>query len=799
MIKNYLKIAWRNLVKNKTYTFINIIGLSIGVAVCLCIGLWLKREISFDNFHSSNNDIFRIVNTFKSESETFSQAPSGIALGAQLPKQLPAIKSACRVFNVGYKFKAGNNQYFESQAYAVDSNFFSFFKFRLIEGNPSTALNSPDKVVLSRDMAIKYFGTINHIAGRTILVDDQPMTVGGVAENPPANTHLQYNILVPYDRFRQWAIKNWKSDPDNEWVGGWPYVYVKLSDPTIWKTVEKQVNNVVARFSEKDWKANKMTYQYFLQPIHDIHLKSHLRYDAANNGSVAIVNIFSIAGLVVLLLACINYINFTTAGAIKRAKETSVKKVVGATRSQLVVQFFIETFLICTMAVVLGIVVLQTILPSFSAFIGQQYNFKVSLPNILVILVFILSVSAIAGIYPSVILSSFKPVQALKGTFSQSKTGNLIRKGLVIFQFTITIALVASILVITRQMNFIKNSSLGFNSNAVIEVNFNGEQNVDKRYNTIRNELMKDVHIINVSRHQANVVGGLGNGWTTTENLQGQEISTSIYRLNVDADYFSTYGLKLAAGRFFSRDITTDSSKAVMINESAVKTFGWKKPEDAIGKPFGKGDRRKYVVGVLKNFNFESLHKPVDALLIGYADNWNSISLKMDASHINEAIGHLNTVWKNVVPEVPLQYSFVDQRIARQYSSEQKMENIFYVFSGLSLLIACLGLFGLSIFIVERKIKEIGIRKVLGASISGIVGLLSADFIKLVILSMLVATPLAWYFMHNWLNDFAYHVSIGWWVFLAAGAIAMVIAVLTISIQTIKAALANPVRSLRSE
>jgi putative ABC transport system permease protein len=322
---------------------------------------------------------------------------------------------------------------------------------------------------------------------------------------------------------------------------------------------------------------------------------------------------------------------------------------------------------------------------------------------------------------------------------------------------------------------------------------------VVQQYTTIKNELLKSPYILNVTAHNQNIVGGLGNGWTTTENLKGDEISTSLYGMSVDADYFKTYDMKLAAGRFFSKDIPTDTTKSVLVNEAAVRTFGWQKPENAIGKPFGKGDNRQYVIGVVKDFNFESLHKPVEALLIYYSLHPGSLSLKIDASHIDEAVNQLKKTWSGLASAVPLQYSFVDAEIARQYGNELKMEGIFYGFSALSLLIACLGLFGLSTFVVERKIKEIGIRKVLGANVSGIVALLSKDFLKLVLISIVIATPLAWYFMNNWLQDFAYRIHIEWWVFIAAGVIAVFIALVTVSIQSIRAAIVNPVKSLRTE
>ncbi len=799
MFKNYLKTAWRNLTKNKVFSLLNITGLSISVVVCLIIGIWLKRELSFDNFHPNGNGIFRLSNTFKSESESFSQAPSGPAFGAQLPVQLPAVKSACRIFPGNSKIKYGDKQFFEQDAVSVDSNFFSFFGFKLIKGNPQQVLQSPSQVVLSEDMATKYFGKENPV-GKTILVDDEyPMTVSGVVENAPVNSHIQYSCIFPVSFLRGILIKKYNYDFNTQWAGGWPFTYVQLSNPVKWRETEKQINVVAAKFSEKEWKENKMSYKYFLQPLRDIHLKSQLRYDANNNGSITRVKIFSILGIIVLLLACINYINLTTAGAVRRAKETSVRKVTGATKFQLIRQFFLETFMLCTLSVFIGISLLKIILPVFSAWIGSIYNFDFTLTNILFVIGFVIIISSIAGIYPSAILSSFNPVTTLKGSFTQSRKGNIIRKTLVVFQFSITIALIAAIFIINRQMNFIKNKSLGFNGNAVVEIQFQGDPSVTKQYASLRNELLTSPHILNVSGHDGNVVGGLGNGWTTTENLKGDEISTSLYGMAVDTSYFNTYNLSLAAGRFFSKDIPTDTTAAVLVNEAAVRTFGWQKPENAIGKKFGKGKDAQYVIGVLKDFNFENLHKPVEALKINYSTQGSTLSLKIDPANTDLAINHLKKVWKKMVPDVPLQYAFVDENINKQYGNEQKMQGIFYAFAALSLLIACLGLFGLSIFIVERKIKEIGIRKVLGASVSSIVSLLSKDFAKLVVISVIIATPFCWYFMNGWLQDFAYRITIAWWVFALAGVIALAIALLTISFRAIKAAVANPVKSLRNE
>ena len=798
MIKNYFKTAWRNTIRNRTLTLLNVSGLAIGVVVCLLIGVWLQRELSFDNFHPDNNKIFRLVNTFKSESEAFSQALSGPAFGAQLPKELPAVRSACRLFGDQYKVKSGDQQFFESNIIEADPNFFQFFGFRLKKGRPETCLQSFYQVVLTEKLAIKYFGNEDAV-GKAMTIDNIPVTVSAVANDPPINSHIQFDMLLSSSFLKKRMKEQYNFDIDSLWVGGWPNTYIKLSDPKKSKIAEKQINEVAAKFEAKDWKENKMHYDYYLQPVRDIHLKSHLRYDAANNSGLARVNIFSIIGIIVLLLACINYINLTTAGAIKRAKETSVRKVIGATKPQLIRQFFLETFIICALAVCIGLIIFKMTLPQFSAWIGQPYYFPLTPTTILILLAFILFISAIAGIYPSAILSAFNPAVALKGNFSQGRSGNMIRKSLVVFQFTITTGLVASIFIITQQMDYIKNRSLGFNGSAVIEVSFNGDNHVVQQYAAIKNELLKSPYILNVTAHNQNIVGGLGNGWTTTENLKGDEISTSLYGMSVDADYFKTYDMKLAAGRFFSKDILTDTTKSVLVNEAAVRTFGWQKPENAIGKPFGKGDNRQYVIGVVKDFNFESLHKPVEALLIYYSLHPGSLSLKIDVSHIDEAVNQLKKTWNDLASSVPLQYSFVDAEIAKQYGNELKMEGIFYGFSALSLLIACLGLFGLSTFVVERKTKEIGIRKVLGANVSGIVGLLSKDFLKLVLIAILIATPLAWFFMNNWLQDFSYRIQISWWVFVAAGIVAIVIALITVSIQSIKAAIVNPVKSLRTE
>lgn len=798
MLKAIYSAAMRHLTKNRTAAILNIAGLAIGIATSLLIIIWADREVSFDSFHPDVETKYRVWNTFKSESETFSQAPSGVALGAQLQKHIPAIVSACRIFNWSFKFEYEDKTYFEDRAIPVDSNFFSFFGFPLLRGKADRVLRTPNEVVMTESTAIKYFGSADAALDKIVMMDGKPMTVSAVAANPPLNSHIQFDIVVPYKWLHSHALENWKEDIDNIWVGGWPQTYIQINDASKRAEVEQMVNDVVARFAKKEWEDNKMSYQYFMQPIRDIHLMSNLRYDSGNNGSLMTVRIFVAVAVFILLLACINYINLTTATALQRAKEISLRKVAGATRLQLMRQFFFETFVIAATSVSIALIILSLALPPFSIWMGQQYHFTISLPNGIIVAGFILAITLVSGFYPAVILSSFQPITALKGRFFHSQSGQAARKGLVILQFTISTVLLVSILTVHQQMKFIRETPLGYNSDAVASVNFNGDGDVQKKYQTIRNGLLSAPYVLSVTQHNANVVGGLGNGWTTTENMQGKEVTTSIYRMSVDADYFETYGMELVAGRSFSKG-TSDTAKSVLVNEATMKMIGWPTPQDAIGKPFGKGKDARYVIGVVKDFHFESLHKRVEPLLIGHVQNGSSISLRLDRSHLQDGIEHLKTTWMKLVPDVPLQYTFVDDSLEQQYTSELKMESVFYIFAGLSFLIACMGLFGLSTFMMQQRVREIGIRKVLGAQVSGIVMLLTTDFSKLVLLSALLAIPLGAFGMEKWLESFAYRTNIGWWTYALAILIPVGVALLTVSIQSIKAALVNPAKTLRTE
>lgn len=792
------RTALRHLIKNKMTTILNVAGISIGVATCLLIVIWAEREWSFDNFHPRVDNKFRVWNTFKSESETFSQAPSGVALGAQLPNHIPAITSACRVFNNSFKFRYEDKTFFEQRALIVDSSFFNFFGFKLLRGQPDQVLRTGNEVVVTEATAIKYFGSIDNAINKTLLMDNEALTVTGVASNAPLNAHIQFDILVPYAWLHQYAVKNFNDDFSNAWVGGWPYTYIEIADASKKSEVELLVNEVVARFSKKEWEDNNMSYQYFMQPVRDIHLQSSLRYDAPNNGSLVTVRVFVAVAVFILLLACINYINLMTATALQRAKEISLRKVAGASRQQLMRQFFSETLIVTALSVGIALALLSAVLPLLSSWMGQQYELAFTTNTVLMLVGFVLVISLVSGFYPAIILSSFQPIAALRGRFAHNQRGQLARKTLVVMQFTISTVLLFSILAVNQQMSYIQQMPIGYNSDALITVNFNGDETVQKKYHAIRNELLTAPHVLSVSRHSGSTVGGLGNGWVFTRNNEDKEVTTSIYRLSADADFFETFGMELVAGRSFVKG-SEDSTTAVMVNEATVKNVGWPSAEEALGKPFRNGKNISYVIGVVKNFHFESLHKKVEPLLIGHVRGGSSISLRVEGSHVREGIDHLTKVWTKVVPDVPLNYSFVDDSLNRQYASEQKMESIFYIFAGLSFLIACMGLFGLSTFMIQQRVREIGIRKVLGAQVAGIVVLLTGNFSKPVIVSSIVAIPIGWFAMKEWLETFAYHTTISWWTYGLAVAIPVGIAVFTVSFHSVKAALINPATTLRSE
>ncbi len=796
MLTNYLKIAIRHLWKNKLLTFLNLAGLTTGITVFAMIMVWVNHEFSFDRFYPDVNRTYRIHNTFFSESESFSQAPSGPGIGEHITEEIPEIESAMRVGGESAKVRVGENIFFENEISLVDSNFFSFFGHDLLKGDPATALNNPKSIVLTEGMVKKYFGN-EEALNKIVQLDDKiDLTVTGVIVDPPANASLRYDFLMPVDYLK--LKYNWDGYKD-QWLGGWMYTYIKARDGVSKDLLEKKVNDVIHKHSEKEYKEYKVSYTYTLQPMADVHLHSSLRYDHSTNGNIIQVYIFGTIGIIVLILACINYTNLATAASLSRAKEVGLRKVTGAQSGQIIFQHLTESVLLSLVTVIFSLAVMEVFLKPFELLTQREFIINRPLVAGIVLAVGIL-VGIVAGFYPSFVLSSLKPSGILKGNFKFSLKGQELRKALVVFQYTVTISLLIALLIVNQQLSFIQSRNLGYDKEAVINIDFRGVQKVRDQFANLRNELLAYPSIKNVSAHSSTLGGGLGNSITSTENAKGEEISTSLYDMRVDDHYFDTHGMKLAAGRFFSEDFPLDSTHSVMVNEAAVRNFGWGAPEKAIGKRFWSGKDVRFVVGVVKDFHFETLRKPIDPVLILHTlKNFSMLSLRCDKNNLPESISSLERTWKKLLPDTPLSYSFLDQDVDREYGSEKSFQSVFKIFSVISFVIASLGLFGLTVYAGQSRTKEIGIRKVLGATGSHVLLLLSRDFMILVLVSLCIAIPLAWYAMEQWLKEFAFRIEISVWTMAGAAMIALGVAFLTMAYQVIKSVLKNPVDSLRYE
>ncbi len=795
MIRNYFKIALRNFWRNRLIALLNILGLTTGITAFLFIFQWVNFELSFDDFHQNSDRIYRVFNTFKSESESFSQAPCGPALGYHLPDELAEIESAVRIGGESTKVTVGDNTFFEDNIVETDPNFFRFFGFTLLQGDPDQVLTDPKNIVLTERIAKKYFGEENPM-GKIMRLNNQiDMVVTGIVADAPKNSQFNYDMLIPVDYL---SLKfNWNGYND-QWIGGWMWTYIKLAPGVEADVAEKKINETVKRFSGSLQDTLNVAYTYSLQPLRDIHLHSDLRYDTPN-GNITHVIVFSAIGLIVLIIACINYMNMATASSLRRAKEVGLRKVVGAGRAQLVTQHLVESLVISFTSVFLSVGLFDLMMPFFELIAGVRLELVWNQELILVLVTLGLLTGILSGIYPAMVISSFRPATILKGNFRSATSGVWLRKALVVFQFAVSVTLIAAIFIVNDQLSFIQSKDLGFNKDAVVIIDFQSDQLVRDNFEVFRNELLQHSEIKNVSAHRnSNLGAGLGNDITTTEDSQGKEISTSLYLMSVDANYLDTYGMKLVAGRFFT-DQSADSS-AVIVNEAAIRTFGWGEPREALGKRFGKGHWATYVVGVVKDFHFENLKKSVDAVLVRREKGrYNLISVALQPAGIKDGLTHLETAWKKVMQDTPLEYSFLDQQIARRYGSEQKFKSIFTIFSSIAMVIACLGLFGLTLFMVENRKKEMGVRKVLGASISNLIYQASVDFLKLVLIAILIGIPIIWVTMNQWLSGFAYRVNVSPVLIILAGAITISVALITLLYQSIRGAMVNPVDVLRNE
>lgn len=798
MIKNYFKIAWRNLVKNKLFSAINIAGLSIGIACCTLIYLYVSYELSYDTYNEKAGQIFRVTTVSEQPKKTDRFAPSSPIMAEKIKAGFPEVKDYVRFIYSRRPLSYKDKKFYDTKVLYADSGLFNIFSLNLLEGDARKALTEPYTIVLTESAARRYFGTEPAYGKMISFSDTINLMVTGIIKDIPRNSHFNADCFISRVTMSDMNKNNaeWKEEELN-WFNCDTYSYILLDEKTDHKKLQPKINAMMDREMAEIRKQFGMSLNVELQPVTDIHLRSHLdaEFRGSVNGNITYVYIFTGAAILILLIACCNFINLSTARSLNRSKEIGLRKVIGAEKSQLVMQFLGESLIYTIIASLLSLIIVLFFMPVFNAFVGTPLVFNVNV--IWIYLAIILGVGCLAGLYPALLMSSFAPIKSLKGRVSHGVSDIIFRKGLVVFQFSIAIILIIGTTLILKQLNFIQSRDIGMNKEQVVSFEMKGSD--PRKADVILKELMRNTKVAGGSLNSFSFKG-VSNITCRPEGFAENEM-TSSYVISADENFLSTYKIKLAAGRDFSKAFSTDTKEAFIVNEAAVKAFNWKTPKDAIGKKmnwaFGKEGR---VVGVVKDFNFASLHDDVKPLLIHIFPQWfGIISLKLKPGNISGTMKEIETTWKGVAKESPFVYTFLEEDFNNLYRTEENMRNVLSAFTFLSVFVACLGLFGLASFTIKQRFKEIGIRKVLGSSVGGIVQLLSKDFLKLVIISFVIASPVAWFGMSKWLQDYAYRIDIGFWVFVIAGSLAFGIAFLTVSFQAIKAAIANPVKSLRTE
>lgn len=799
MLKNYLKIAWRNLLKNKLFSFINIVGLAIGVSCCTIIYLYVNHELSFDTYNKKAERIYRITTKINQPGKDDHFAPSSPKMAASLKANFPEIESVVRFKNSKRPISYKGKNFYENDILYADSSLLDMFTFPIVSGSSHKALSNPYSIVLTEKAAKKYFGNEAPVGKMLQFSDTINLMVTAVIKDIPQNSHFHCEAFLSRSTMNDMNKKSeqWIYNNEENWFNCDSYSYLLLKENVDYQKLEPKLNAFLDKQMADIKKEVGMSLNIELQPILNIHLKSHLDSELKNevNGDITYVYIFIGAAILTLLIACCNFINLSTARSLNRSKEIGLRKVIGASRSQLIFQFLGESMLFSIVACLLSFFLVLIIKPVFDSFIGTSLS--LTLDVLALYFLIIIAIGLLAGLYPALLMSSFAPIQSLKGKISHGLSDIFFRKGLVIFQFSIAIILIIGTTLILQQLNFIQNRNIGLNKEQILTLEFGpGDA---RKADVLLAELLKNPKVVNGSLNSFS--------FKSTSNItmlpegRAQNEMTASYVICSDENFLKTFEIKLAAGRDFSKSFATDATEAFMVNEAAVKSFNWKTPKEALGKKIEWGGLKNgKVIGVFKDFNFASLHENIEPLLIHVFPEWcNKISLRLKTNNLTATMSDIEKTWKSIATQSPFKYYFAEDEFNAQYRSEQNMKTVLSAFTFLSILVACLGLFGLASFTIKQRVKEIGIRKVLGSSANGIVSLLSKDFLKLVIISFIVASPIAWYGMNKWLQDYAYKIDIHLWVFALAGTLAFLIAFLTVSIQAYKAAFSNPVKSLRIE
>lgn len=786
MLFNYFKIAFRNLLKYKGFSAINILGLAVGMASAILIFLWISHEISYDRFHEKKDRIFEAWNkgNFNGKVSCWNTTPK--ILASALQSDIPEIETTTRVNWADNYLTRYGDKTIMMKASMVDSTFLNVFSFPVLKGDKQNALMNPSGVVLTASTAAKLFGTDNPI-GQTLELNEKfQLTVTAVVQDPPNNSRFQFECLLP------WAFLRAQGWDDNYWGNNSTRTYALLKPGSKVESANAKLENFRKKYDRDD-----PTGGFFLYPIERWRLYSSFTEGVEEGGMIEYIRIFTIVGAIILLIACINFMNLSTAKSEQRAKEVGIRKVIGAMRHNLMGQFLGESILIAFLAGVLSLLLVQVTLPAFNNFTGKLVEIDYTNPLAWALWAgFILLTGLIAGSYPAFFLSGFQPTKVLKGTFKKTQSAINPRKVLVVLQFTFAIILIISTLVIKKQINYAQNRNNGYNKDQLLYYFMTGT--AEKNYDLIKNELLSSGVATSVTKTSAPLTEGWSNTWGIGWKGKQPDDRTLFDRFCADQQFVKTAGLELVKGRDFDLAAHPSDSAAVLLNESAVKAMGF---SDPIGQVIQDNGQDWTVIGVIKDFILHSPFAKTQPMVIEGAHGWfNVIHFRLNPTNsVSTNLKNAETIFKKFNPSYPFDYTFVDQAYASKFEEEKKMGSLAALFAGLTIFISCMGLFGLATYMAATRFKEIGIRKVLGASVASITSLLSKDFLKLVLISFIVASPIAWILMNQWLKAYAYKTSIDVWVFVATGFLSLTIALLTTSIQAIKAAVSNPVKSLKSE
>jgi putative ABC transport system permease protein len=798
MFKNYFKTAVRSFWKNKAASAINIFGLTIGLTCCLLIALYIQQELSYDKFQTNGDRIARVIMEYNFDGSSASQKGNytSVRVASVFKRTFPEVESAVKMTQYSRVIHYGDKLINEKNFMYADSTFFATFSFKLLQGNVYSVLSASHDVVVTESTAKKYFGSKNPI-GKALQVgnDSNLYSVTGIMQDCPINSQIQCDFVASFS-----SLGITQESENSYWDANYTtYLLLKNKDA---------INHLQAKipvFMKKEMEGKGATVNFYLEPFTFIHL--HSDYDSfVPNNNIAYIYILGAVALLILIIACFTYINLSTARSLERAKEVGIRKVIGAGKRQLFIQFLGESATICIAAVFFSLIIASLLLPAFNELTNQQLHVSALFSILFLSFSFLVAiiVSVLAGIYPALILTGFQPVKVLKGSFKNTTSGQTLRKSLIVFQFAISVFLIVCTFIVQQQLHFIQHVKLGYDRDHVIVLPLD-----DKMRNNlavIKEQFKQSPDVLNVSACSHTPVEGRG-GFSMRSALMPEVEQMTVTADRVDEDYVNTVGLQIIAGRNFNtqdiKDVSNDdyqkNSYHFIINESAAKQLGWTSQQAVGKKMFLSNERPGIVAGVVKDFHFESLHTPIKPFVL-FPEQWKrELLVKVSGAHLQQTISSLETKWKTLVSNRPFEFHFLDEDYNKLYSSEIRLGTVMNLFAGIAIILACLGLFGLSAYTSQQRFKEIGVRKVLGATVSNLVLLLSKDFIKLVVIAFILASPVAWYAMNNWLNDFAYRIKISAWIFIITGFLAVIIALVTISIQSIRAAVANPVKSLRTE